>query len=59
MKIKDTILSKLETVNYKMELKEFKTRSKSLLKHTNRKRESRSTIIRGWEDISGKLGNEK
>lgn len=31
MKIKYTILSKPETVNYKMELKEFKTRSKSPL----------------------------
>lgn len=59
MKIKYTILSKPETVNYKMELKEFKTRSKSPLKHRNRKRESRNTISGGWEDISGKLGNEK
>lgn len=42
-----------------MELKEFKTRSKRFLKHTNRERESRNAIIWGWEDINVKLGNEK
>jgi len=59
MKIKDTILSKLETVKYKMELKEFKTRSKRFIKNTYRRRESRNAIIWVWEDMNGELGKRK
>lgn len=59
MKLKDTILSKLETVKYKIEWKQFKTKSKRSLKHTNIIRKSRNVIIWGWEDISTKLSDEK